>query len=375
MSTSRKRILVTGGAGYIGSHTIIELVKSNFDCIVLDNLDNSSAEAISRVKQILKKEVSSVNVDQAVILKECDLVDLNATKKCVKESGPFQACIHFAGFKAVGESCEKPLHYFYNNIVGTLNLVAALEQNNVYNLVFSSSATVYGTSDNVPLKEDEPLGVTNPYGRTKLMIEDIFRDLGKVPGSKWKIALLRYFNPVGSHPSGTIGEDPVGIPNNLLPFVAQVAIGKRPQVNVFGNDYNTPDGTGVRDYIHVMDLAKAHVLAAEKIVNDASFHGVIPYNIGTGKGSSVLEVIHSFEKTCGKKILYQIAPRRAGDVATSYCDPSKAEKDLGFKAKLNLDDACCDAWRWQQQNPNGYKPEAEAGAKASARKALVFQLL
>jgi UDP-glucose 4-epimerase len=378
MSSNKKKVLVTGGAGFIGSHTLIELILSGFSCVVLDNLDNSSEVAIQRVKEILHNNTTNKELafaDHDINLQVCDLVDLDQTRKVLKQTGPFEACIHFAGLKAVGESVEKPLHYYYNNFVGTLNLVAALEDIECYNFVFSSSATVYGSSVNVPLKEDEPLGgITNPYGRTKLMIEDCFRDLGTMPNSKWKVVLLRYFNPVGAHPSGRIGEDPVGVPTNLLPFVAQVAVGRRAQVNVFGSDYPTPDGTGVRDYIHVCDLAQAHVAAVKKVCNDQQFKGVVPYNIGTGRGSSVLEVIAAFKKASGKEIPFVLAPRRAGDVATSYCDPSKAERELGFRAQLTLEDACRDAWHWQSHNPNGFALTAAAGGSVS-RKGLVFTLL
>jgi UDP-glucose 4-epimerase len=369
----KQTVLVTGGAGFIGSHTILDLLQHKYRVVVIDNLDNSSTVSLSRLR-----EISNCAQDDIVFV-EVDLVDLEKTKSVVHQYGPFIGCIHFAGFKAVGESVSLPLHYYYNNLVGTMNLLTALQAVGCFGLVFSSSETVYGTSQNMPLVETEPLGATNPYGQTKFQIEQILKDVGAAPNSKWRIALLRYFNPVGAHPSGKIGEDPQGMPNNLLPFVAQVAVGKREKVNVFGNDYPTPDGTGVRDYIHVCDLASAHVAALNKVNGGLKPGTVEAYNVGTGKGSSVLDVIHAFEKAAGKKIPYVIAPRRAGDVASSYCDPTKAQRELGFQATRTLDDACVDAWRWQVQNPNGFKgnelSSAGNGGGGEKRKALVFALL
>ena len=356
---------------------------AGYRCVVLDNLDNSSTEALKRVRELVKASTPTVAEDDLKFL-ECDLVDLEATKKAVASHAPYVGCIHFAGFKAVGESVSMPWAYYYNNIVGTLNLILAMEMVKCKQLVFSSSATVYGESQNMPLKETEPLSATNPYGQTKLQIEQILKDVGRAPNSGWRIALLRYFNPVGAHPSGRIGEDPQGIPNNLLPYVAQVAVGRRDKVNVFGGDYPTPDGTGVRDYIHVMDLARAHRAALDKITGESFPAGSVePYNVGTGRGSSVLEVIAAFEKAAGKKIPYAVGPRRPGDVATNYCDPSKAKRELGFETRFTLEDACRDSWRWQTANPFGFKTKAEVdaaaaassgGAAAQQRKAVVFHM-
>lgn len=339
----------------------------------MDNLDNSSAESLARVRELTKCGADDLK------FVECDLVDLEAIRAVARAHAPFVGCIHFAGFKAVGESVAIPLHYYYNNVVGTLHLLQAMREVGCYALVFSSSATVYGTCQNMPLVETETLGVTNAYGGTKLQIENILRDAGAAPKSPWRVAILRYFNPVGAHPSGRIGEDPQGIPNNLLPFVAQVAVGIRERVNVFGGDYATPDGTGVRDYIHVMDLARAHRAAIQKITSTSFLPGTVEaYNVGTGRGSSVLEVIAAFERASGRKIPYVVAPRRVGDAASSYCDPSKAKRELGFQAQFTLDDACRDAWRWQQANPQGYRKggdEKGEAAGAKQRKAHVFRLL
>lgn len=363
---TKPAVLVTGGAGFIGAHTLLDLLAHGFRVVVLDNLDNSAPAALERVRQVSGCQ----DVDLEFV--EVDLVDLVGTREAIKRRAPFAGCVHFAGFKAVGESVTLPWHYYYNNLVGTMNLLAALKDVECYSLVFSSSATVYGVSPNSPLREDEALGATNPYGHTKVQIEQILRDVGRAPGSKWRVALLRYFNPVGAHPSGRMGEDPRGVPNNLLPFVAQVAVGRRDKVSVFGSDYPTPDGTGVRDYIHVVDLARAHVAALDRVTRAAQPGTVEAYNVGTGRGSSVLDVIRAFEKASGKKIPYVLAPRRAGDVATSFCDPSKAERELGFKTKLTLDDACKDAWRWQQQNPYGY--QSASTGEESPRKAVVFRV-
>lgn len=334
-------ILVTGGAGYIGSHTIIELLKSGHTLAVVDNLINSSREAIQRVEEI---------TGEVIPFYEVDLCDKNALET-VFESNQFNAAIHFAGLKAVGESVAQPLRYYENNLVSTLNLCELMDKYAVRQLIFSSSATVYGNPSELPLLESSTVGVglTNPYGQTKYMIECILRDMANA-NPAWNITILRYFNPVGAHESGKIGEDPNGIPNNLLPFVSQTAVGKRDKISVFGNDYDTPDGTGVRDYIHVVDLAKGHVAALEKAPK-----GLNTYNLGTGKGVSVLELIHAFEKACDKQLPYEITERREGDVASCYADYSKAERDLGWKANLTIEDACRDSWRWQSQNPDGYK--------------------
>ena len=333
-------ILVTGGAGYIGSHTCVELQNAGYDVVVVDNLCNSSEESLKRVEQITGKKAKFYEVD---LLDEAGL-----TK--VFEQEEITSVIHFAGLKAVGESVEKPLEYYWNNITGSLILCRVMRSFGVKNLVFSSSATVYGNPHTVPIREDFPLSVTNPYGRTKLMLEDIFRDL-YVADQSWNIILLRYFNPIGAHQSGTIGEDPKGIPNNLVPYITQVAVGKRETVNVFGNDYDTPDGTGVRDYIHVVDLAKGHVKAVEKL---AEKKGVLTYNLGTGIGYSVLDMIKSFSKVVGRELPYRICPRRPGDIATCYADPSLAKAELGWEAQLGLEEMCEDSWRWQKNNPDGY---------------------
>ncbi len=334
-------ILVTGGAGYIGSHTCVLLLEAGYNVIVLDNLDNSCEISLDRVKQITGKDLKFYKTD---------LLDYEATEK-VFEENDIDAVIHFAGLKAVGESVQIPLRYYHNNITGTLNLCDIMSKHNVKNLVFSSSATVYGDPHTVPIKEDFPLHATNPYGRTKLMIEEILRDL-YVSDNEWNIAILRYFNPVGAHESGMIGEDPSGIPNNLMPYIAQVAVGKLECLSVFGNDYNTPDGTGVRDYIHVVDLAQGHIKAVEKIMTKS---GVVTYNLGTGNGYSVLEMVKAFEKACGNKINYKIVERRPGDIAECYADPAKSKDELGFVATHNLDDMCKDAWNWQYKNPKGFK--------------------
>ncbi len=334
-------ILVTGGAGYIGSHTCLELLNSGYDVIVVDNLSNSKQASLDRVQELTGKNITFYQVD---------ILDREALSN-VFSRYPIQAVIHFAGLKAPGESVTIPLQYYRNNVCGTLVLLDVMQQHAVNDIVFSSSATVYGDVKIVPLKEDFPLSAINPYGRTKLMVEDILRDLFRAK-PEWNIALLRYFNPVGAHPSGRIGEDPNGVPNNLMPYVAQVAVGRYSFVRVWGNDYPTPDGTGVRDYIHVMDLAAGHTKALDKL---ASKPGLVTYNLGTGQGYSVMEVIKAFEKACGHAIPYQIFDRRPGDVPTSYSDASKANRELGWFAHKTLDDMCQDAWRWQSQNPNGYR--------------------
>ena len=334
-------ILVTGGAGYIGSHTCIELLTQGYEVVIVDNLYNSCEEAVRRIEELSGNKVSFY---------KADLLDKEAVEE-IFEKESIDSVIHFAGLKAVGESVQKPLEYFHNNLTGTLILCDVMRHHGVKSIVFSSSATVYGNPASVPIYEDFPLSVTNPYGRTKLMIEEILQDV-VVSDPEWKVILLRYFNPVGAHKSGRIGENPRGIPNNLTPYITQVAVGKLDHVNVFGNDYDTPDGTGVRDYIHVVDLALGHVKAIEKI--NAMDGGVKIYNLGTGIGYSVLEVIEAFRKATGKEIPYVIGPRRAGDIATCYAATDKAEKELGWKAQRGLDEMCEDAWRWQSMNPDGY---------------------
>ena len=334
-------ILVTGGAGYIGSHTCVELLNSGYDIVVLDNLDNSCEKSLDAVKKITGKDFKFY---------ECDLLDYDATNK-VFEENKIDAVIHFAGLKAVGESCQIPLRYYHNNITGTLNLLDIMQKHDVYNMVFSSSATVYGTPKAVPIKEDFELSTASPYGSTKLMIENIMRDV-YASNNKWSISLLRYFNPIGAHESGTMGEDPKGIPNNLLPFIAQVAVGRRECLSVFGDDYPTADGTCVRDYIHVVDLAIGHVKTVEKKSN---VPGVHIYNLGTGNGSSVLEMVRAFEKACGKPINFKIAPRRDGDIPECFADATKAKEELGWEAVRDIDKMCTDTWNWQRNNPNGYE--------------------
>lgn len=335
-------ILVTGGAGYIGSHTVVELQNAGYEVVVVDNLSNSSEKSLQRVEKITGKPVTFYKAD---IL---DREALNA----VFDKEKIDSCIHFAGLKAVGESVQKPWEYYENNIAGTLTLVDVMRQRGVKNIIFSSSATVYGDPAIVPITEECPKGqCTNPYGQTKSMLEQILTDIQKAD-PEWTVILLRYFNPVGAHESGQIGEDPEGIPNNLTPYITQVAVGKLKEVGVFGNDYDTPDGTGVRDYIHVMDLAEGHVKALQKF-DDAN--GVYIYNLGTGQGYSVLDMIHAFSRAVGREIPYVIKPRRAGDIAACYADPAKAKKELGWEARRGIDEMCADGWRWQSQNPNGYR--------------------
>lgn len=335
-------ILVTGGAGYIGSHTVIELLNRDYDVVVIDNLSNSNAESLRRVQEITGKTVTFYMED---------VRDKLALENIFLHED-IEAVIHFAGFKAVGESVEKPLMYYENNLGSTFNLLETMRRHNVQKIIFSSSATVYGDPATVPIKEDFPLSTTNPYGATKLMIEDIMRDIAKSEAN-WKIVLLRYFNPVGAHESGKIGEDPKGIPNNLTPYITQVAVGKLEKVNVFGDDYDTPDGTGVRDYIHVVDLAKGHVAAIDRL--EVMPDGAEVFNLGTGEGYSVLQMIKAFEKAVGNEIPYAIAPRRPGDIATCYASTEKAKEILHWQAELGIDDMCADAWRWQKENPNGYE--------------------
>lgn len=335
------KILVTGGAGYIASHTNLELLNAGYDVVVVDNLSNSCSESIKRVEKLTGRNIKFY---------ENDILDKEALRNIFKQE-KIDLVIHFAGLKAVGKSCKIPLQYFKNNVSGTINLLEVMEEYGVKNLVFSSSATVYGDPKTVPITEDFPLSVTNPYGRTKLMIEDILRDL-YAADNEWNIAILRYFNPIGAHESGEIGEDPNGIPNNLVPYIAKVAMGILDKINVFGNDYDTPDGTGIRDFIHVVDLAIGHIKAIEKLMDKP---GLVTYNLGTGKGYSVLEIIHNYEKASNKKLPYVITDRRPGDIAVSYADPSKANRELGWKAERDIEQMCRDSYNWQAKNPRGYK--------------------
>lgn len=334
-------ILVAGGAGYIGSHTCVELIEAGYEVVVVDNLYNASEEALKRVEKITGKTIQFY---------EADILDREALNK-IFDAHEIEAVIHFAGYKAVGESVAKPIEYYHNNMTGTLVLCDVMRAHGVKNIVFSSSATVYGDPAQIPITENCPKGQpTNPYGWTKSMLEQVLTDI-HTSDKEWNVILLRYFNPIGAHKSGMIGEDPKGIPNNLVPYVAQVAVGKRECLGVFGNDYDTVDGTGVRDYIHVVDLAAGHVKAIEKLRENP---GVEVYNLGTGNGYSVLQVVAAFEKACGHAIPYEIKPRREGDIATCYCNPEKAEKELGWVAKYGIDEMCEDSWRWQSTNPNGY---------------------
>lgn len=335
------RILVTGGAGYIGSHTSVDLLETGYDLTVIDNLANSKAEALRRVQRLTGKTLDFYQVD---------LLDTNALSAAFA-AHPVDAVIHFAAYKAVGESVAKPLEYYQNNVAGTINLLDVMRKHNCKNLVYSSSCTVYGEPKVVPITEDHPTAAAeSPYGWTKLMTEQIMRDLHHSDPA-WNIILLRYFNPVGAHPSGNMGEDPNGVPNNLMPYITQVAIGRLPELRIFGSDYPTVDGTGVRDYIHVVDLANAHVRAVQKLDEKP---GLVAYNLGTGQGSSVLQVVAAFEQANGVKIPYKLMPRRPGDVTAAYADPTKAERELAWRAEHDLFDICRDGWRWQQQNPQGY---------------------
>ncbi len=334
------KILVTGGAGYIGSHTCMELLHAGYDVVVVDNLSNSNMESLKRVQKLTGKTLEFHLID---------LLDRYALNNVFQKS-KIDAVIHFAGLKAVGESVSEPLKYYHNNVAGTLVLCSVMNNNNVKNIIFSSSATVYGDPKEVPIREEFPVNPTNPYGRSKLMIEDILKDLFEAD-KHWNVVLLRYFNPVGAHPSGQIGEDPNGIPNNLFPYICQVAIGKLSELSVFGSNYSTPDGTGVRDYIHVVDLAKAHISALSKFKSN---FGVETYNIGTGRGYSVFEIISAFEKASGRKISHKVVDRRPGDIATCFADPTKANKELGWAAQYGINQMCIDAWQWQEKNPNGY---------------------
>ena len=334
-------ILLTGGAGYIGSHTIIELDKAGHSVVVVDNLVNSNPESLRRVSKIIGKEIPFYEVD--VRDKE------NLSK--VFDANKIDAVIHFAGLKAVGESVSKPLEYYHNNMTGTFILLDVMRQHGCKNIIFSSSATVYGDPAMIPITEEYPKGhCTNPYGQTKSMLEEVLMDVQKAD-PEWNVVLLRYFNPIGAHQSGTIGENPNGIPNNLMPYITQTAVGIRKELGIFGNDYDTPDGTGVRDYIHVCDLASGHVAALKAIENN---RGLAIYNLGTGHGYSVLDVVKAFEKVNGVKVSYSIKPRRPGDIATCYCNPAKAEAELGWKAQYGIEEMCRDSWNWQKNNPNGY---------------------
>lgn len=335
------KILVTGGAGYIGSHTCVELLENDHDIVVVDNLIKSSRVSLDRVEKITGKEIPFHKVD---------ILNKKSLHKVFSKYN-FDAVIHFAALKAVGESVEKPLLYYHNNVSGSLILYEVMQEHNVKNIVFSSSATVYGDPDSVPIKEDFPVTTTNPYGSTKLMMETILQDLQNAD-QDWNVALLRYFNPIGAHPSGLIGEDPNGIPNNLLPYISQVAVGKLDKLQVFGDDYPTPDGTGVRDYIHVVDLARGHLAALDKLKENP---GTVIYNLGTGNGYSVLDMIKAFEKASGRDVPYEIVNRRPGDIAECWADPSKAKKELGWEAEYGIDEMCQHAWNWQSKNPNGYK--------------------
>jgi UDP-glucose 4-epimerase len=350
-------ILVTGGCGYIGSHTIVCLLERNFNVVVVDNLSNSSEISLDRVAEIAN--LSEQERKTRLVFHKVDICDRDALRKVFESSPKFQACIHFAGLKAVGESTLIPLKYYHNNLTGTFILLELMDEFKCHSIVFSSSATVYGAAEKMPITESATvgLGITNAYGRTKYMIEEILNDFY---GSKelesgttdWSVAILRYFNPIGAHPSGKIGEDPHGIPNNLMPYVAQVAAGRREYLTVFGSDYPTPDGTGVRDYLHVMDLALGHLSAIDHLAQQAS--GVFTFNLGTGNGYSVLDMVKAMEKVCGHEIKYKIGERRPGDIATCYADASLAKKEMGWEAKLELEEMCRDLWSWQSQNPNGY---------------------
>ena len=348
-------ILVTGGAGYIGSHTVLELLLAGHEAVVVDNLSNASEESLRRVLELVRAEKPSV---KEIPFHHVDLRDRAGLEKVFAESRPFDCCIHFAGLKAVGESVAKPWEYYENNIGGTLTLLDVMRRHNCKSIIFSSSATVYGDPAVIPITEDCPKGqCTNPYGWTKSMLEQIMSDLYtadvKAGAAKpWNVVLLRYFNPIGAHPSGRIGEDPNGIPNNLMPYITQVAVGKLDHLNVFGDDYDTPDGTGVRDYIHVVDLARGHVKALGAVEKNC---GLAVYNLGTGRGYSVLDVVKAFEKANGLKLPYVIQPRRPGDIATCYSSPDKAKRELGWEAQYGIEEMCRDSWNWQKQNPNGYR--------------------
>ena len=336
------KILVTGGAGYIGSHTVVELQNEGYDVVVIDNLSNSCEKSLERVEKITGKKVPFY---------KCDILDREKLSEIMDKEN-FDACIHFAGLKAVGESVQKPWEYYENNIAGTLTLVDVMRKHNVKNIIFSSSATIYGDPAFIPITEECPKGIcTNPYGWTKSMLEQVLTDIQKAD-PEWNVILLRYFNPIGAHKSGTIGENPNGIPNNLMPYITQTAVGKRDHLTIFGNDYDTHDGTGVRDYIHVFDLARGHVKALAKIKEKA---GLKIYNLGTGTGYSVLDIVKNFEEATGVKVPYEIGPRRPGDIATCYASAKKAYDELGWKAEYGIKEMCADSWNWQKNNPNGYE--------------------
>lgn len=339
----KRRVLVTGGAGYIGSHTCIELVAAGYEPVIVDNFSNSKPQAVERLRQIVGRDLTLI---------EADINDRAAMDQVLRDY-PVLAVLHFAGFKAVGESCEMPLAYYHNNVSGTVTLCEAMAAAAVQNLIFSSSATVYGDPASVPIDESFPISATNPYGRSKLMVEEIMRDVCRAPDNRWRVSLLRYFNPVGAHESGLIGEDPQGIPNNLLPYVAQVAVGKLPHLSVFGDDYPTPDGTGVRDYIHVVDLARGHVRALDFLLQAEP--GCYTHNLGTGQGYSVLEIVKAFEQASGRAVPYRIQPRRSGDVAECFANPEKALRELGWQAEFGVERMMADTWRWQSANPNGFE--------------------
>ncbi|WP_299586163.1 UDP-glucose 4-epimerase GalE [uncultured Microbulbifer sp.] len=340
-------ILVTGGAGYIGSHTCLELLSTGFQPVVVDNLSNSSEESLRRVESISGEKIPFYNLD---------ISDRQGLRRVFTDH-KIEAVIHFAGLKAVGESVAQPLRYYQNNVAGTLILLEVMKECAVFEIIFSSSATVYGDPETVPIREDFPTGATNPYGASKLMVEDILRDICGAPENPWKVSLLRYFNPIGAHESGRIGEDPRGIPNNLLPYVAQVAVGRRPFLQIFGDDYATVDGTGVRDYIHVVDLARGHLAALELLRKPSTPAGCYTHNLGTGTGSSVLEVVSAFEVASGRSVPYKITARRSGDIAECYADPALAERELGWRAEYSLKRMVEDTWRWQSNNPNGYSAD------------------
>jgi UDP-glucose 4-epimerase len=335
------RVLVSGGAGYIGSHTVVQLVAAGHDVVVVDSFANAKPTVVGRVEAL---------TGQPLDVRAFDLTDRDKTEHLFAHE-PLDAVVHFAGLKAVGESVEKPLEYYENNLGTTFSLVRAMRRHGVRMLVFSSSATVYGADAPVPMTEDLPTSATNPYGWTKVMQEQVLRDVAAADPT-WRVALLRYFNPVGAHPSGKIGEDPSDVPNNLMPYIAQVAVGRRERLRVFGDDYDTPDGTGVRDYIHVEDLAAGHVAALNRLTR--TDEPVSTWNLGTGHGTSVLELVHAFERACGRELPYEVVPRRAGDIATSYADPTRAHEELGWHARHGIDDMCADTWRWQSHNPGGY---------------------
>lgn len=335
-------VIVTGGAGYIGSHTCLELLSAGYQVTVIDNLCNSSQESIRRVEELTQKSIAFFAVD---------LLDIEAVRAVFSATPDAMAVIHFAGLKAVGESVQQPLHYYRNNLDSTINLCQVMHEHGLTNIVFSSSATVYGDPASVPIREDFPLSCTNPYGRTKLITEEILRDL-HTADPRWNVILLRYFNPVGAHVSGRIGEDPSGIPNNLMPYISQVAVGKLPELSIFGGDYPTVDGTGVRDYIHVVDLARGHLHALNKLHEQ---QGVAVYNLGTGRGYSVKEMVTAFAKASKRPVPYRITDRRAGDIAQCYADPSLAREELGWQARYGIEEMCADTWRWQVNNPNGYQ--------------------